>query len=316
MVALTKLNDHQTQHILLYGPPKSGKTIVAGMLAEHYNLKYISMEGGYNVLLENVPAEWQARIEVLDVKDTTDYPIAAETVPKLMELREFKVCTTHSKVNCPLCIKEGNELEVWDFSKFGVEDVVIFDSGTRLSASIMAHLMRTQPADAKNERDDYRKQGQLLDQFFSRIQNAPFHIIYITHENSVKMIDGSDKITPIAGTGNYSRNVAKFFDEVVYAGISNGKHFLASSTGYKANMITGGRASMELSKLDYPTLLPLFKPELFPELKKEILQGKPKAPNITGVDSTLGQGETAGQRLMRMKKEAEAKKATDAVVIK
>ena len=87
----------------------------------------------------------------------------------------------------------------------------------------------------------------------SEIQNAPYNVICITHEVSTELEDGKEKLVPVAGTRNFSRNTAKYFDTVIYCEIKNGKHIAASKSTYANNILTGDRLGVEVEnvQLDY-----------------------------------------------------------------
>jgi hypothetical protein len=72
------------------------------------------------------------------------------------------------------------------------------------------------------------------------------------------MEDGKKKLVPIAGTSQFSKTFAKFFDVVVYTEVVNKKHRAASSTTYSGSIVLGSRAGKVLETLDPPSLLPLF----------------------------------------------------------
>ena len=78
------------------------------------------------------------------------------------------------------------------------------------------------------------------------------------------MEDGKDKLVPTAGTRNFSRNAAKYFDEVIYCEVKNKKHIAGSSTLYNGNILTGSRTGSVLESQAEPSLIPIFKGEVKP----------------------------------------------------
>jgi hypothetical protein len=52
--------------------------------------------------------------------------------------------------------------------------------------------------------------------------------------------------------------VAKFFDEVIYARVVNGKHTFASSTKSDPGVLTGSRANVDLGKNPEANLIVLW----------------------------------------------------------
>jgi len=135
---------------------------------------------------------------------------------------------------------------------------VVFDSLTQLTNSAIAHITKTQPEDYKLNYDDWGNLGKLMDTFLSHVQQAPFHIVCISHETEVEMEDGKNKLVPTAGTRNFSRNTAKYFDEVCYCEVKNRKHVVGSSTIYSGNILTGSRSGSSLESAANPSLIPIF----------------------------------------------------------
>ena len=69
MAKLSTKQASRTHRVLVFGAPKTGKTQLAGALAEHFNLIWIDMENGHETLFK-FPQEWQERIEIIELKDT------------------------------------------------------------------------------------------------------------------------------------------------------------------------------------------------------------------------------------------------------
>src|SRR5690606_1377625 len=113
-------------------------------------------------------------------------------------------------------------------------------------ASATAHINKGQPDDRKFEFDDWAKLGALGDAFLSEIQAAPYDAVIISHEDMVETVDGKDKIVPVSGTRNKSRNTAKWFSDVIYANVNNKKHSFYSSTTYHNLIQTGSRSDLKL----------------------------------------------------------------------
>jgi len=264
MAKLTTVEQSPYKKVLLYGPPKSGKTEAAGKLAEKYNLVYVDMENGRDTLFK-LPKEWKDRIDVVRIPDTRDFPMAIETCLKIIRGADCDICWEHGKINCPRCTdiktkvpKEGTVISNVCMEKLSQADIIVFDSLTQLTNSIIANITKGKPDDYKLERDDWANAGKLMDIFLSCVQNWEKNILCISHEMPVEMNDGSEKIVPVAGTRNFSRNSAKYFGEVVYCEVSNKKHKLASSTTYRNNIVTGSRAGVALESKEVPSLLELF----------------------------------------------------------
>lgn len=254
---LTNKKISSTHRVLVFGAPKSGKTELVGALSASFNLLYFDLENGYATLLK-LPQEQQARIEIISVPDTKVFPIAIETMLKVITGNEVKICESHGKVSCQLCSKSESPTARICLNEVDDSTIVVVDSLTQLSNSAMNHLTKAQDDLYKPEWSDYRNQGQLLDKFLSQIQQAKFNVVCITHEVETEMEDGRKKLVPVCGTTSFSRNTAKYFDDVVYCEVKNRKHAFASSTTYAGNILTGSRSGMEIEKDSIPTLLRIF----------------------------------------------------------
>jgi len=279
----------KSRRILLYGPPKSGKTYLAGDLSKEFNLIWFDLENGIDTLLQ-LPEEQKDRIEVIALPDTRSFPIAIETMLKVIKGSRVQICEQHGKVSCSICSKAGATMTEVELSSLGLDTIVVVDSLTQLTNSAISHITKNQPDDYKMQHDDWGNLGKLMYTFLSHVQNAPFHIVCITHENEVEMVDGKDKIVPTAGTRNFSRNVAKYFDEVYYLQVKNGKHVVGSSTTFANNILTGSRGGHVLEKEGSPSLIPVFKGEVkLASAASEQAPGTPGQKALTNLQK-LAQG--------------------------
>ena len=266
MAKLTKMKASKTKRFLVYGPPKTGKTKLAGALAEKFNVLFFSLENGHDTLFQ-LPEEWQQRIEVIALPDTKSYPIAIETMLKVIKGGPVTICEEHGKVACPACAKlrsEGKDAPAVDVNLNELDDswVVIVDSLSQLTNSAISNITKGKPDDYKMQTDDWGNLGKLMDAFLSHVQAARYNIVCISHEEVVEMNDGKEKIVAKAGTRNFSRNSAKYFDEVIYCEVVNKKHVFGSSTAYKGSIVTGSRGNFSLEDSLDPKLLDFLHPEL------------------------------------------------------
>lgn len=238
------------QSVLIYGPPKAGKTTLASTLAmQGYNLIWLDFENGSQTLKLSVPREFQKQINLFRCEDTREKPNGIQTAIRLMSMRPQNICVEHGVVNCGVCVakKDPTLFETLDFSKLDTNTVVVFDSLTQLSDSAMANATKNLDDFAKLEFKHYDAQGNYLSMLLSAIQSARhFHRIVISHEAVVEMPDKSEKIVPVGGTKNFSKRVAKYFDHVIYARVHNAKHQYASSTGFNMKFLTGSRSNLAM----------------------------------------------------------------------
>ena len=264
-----KLNDYKpsaARKILVYGPPKTGKTDLVGGLAAIKKLWWFDLEDGVKTLLSSprMKPEWFGNIELFRIPDTQIFPVAIETMLKIIKGGKNEICHLHGMVACARCkvLGPGGGTAI-DVGAFTNDDVLVIDSGSQLSASAMNYIQRAiilkDNFEVKPDWDDYAKQGRILDRIFSILQQAPFHVVIITHENLVEMEDGKKKLVPIAGTSQFSKTFAKYFDTVAYTDIVNKKHKVATGTTYSSSIVMGCRYGTELEKMAEPSLLELFK---------------------------------------------------------
>ncbi len=297
MAKLSTKKASQTHRIIIYGAPKTGKSLLAAKLSEFYNLIWFDLENGHETLFQ-LPEKWQERIELIEIPDTRSYPIAIETCLKAVKV-PVSICEEHGKVSCMVCKKEVTRLcnttpqeqhqdvhedhftDV-DLAHLPSDSIVVFDSLTQLTNSAISHITKSQPDDYKLNYDDWAHLGKLLDIFCSHIQQAGYNVIVISHETEAETEGKKRTLVPVAGTRNFSRNVAKYFDHVIYAERKNKKHIFASSTTYSNTILTGSRTDTSLESWEEGSLLPIFKPEALINRKSTMAKPQKSTKAIGG----------------------------------
>ena len=254
---LTEKQAAVNKRVLIYGAPKTGKSLITGKLAEHYNLIWFDNEQGWDVLLQ-LPKEWQERINIISVPDSKVFPIAVETWLKLIKGNKTDICVQHGKVACALCKKDGKQFDSVQLELTPANTIVVFDSLTQLTNSMTSHITKDQPDDYKMQLDDWGNLKFLMDKFLSQVQAARYDIVCITHEEMVPMEDKKVRLVPSSGSSKSSMFTAKYFSDVVYAEVVNKVHRYGSSTDYSMTAITGSRSNAIMEKSTVPTLLDIF----------------------------------------------------------
>lgn len=246
-----------THRVLVYGAPKTGKSLLVGKLSEHYKINWFDCENGYSVL-QQLPIEQQERINLITVPDSRIYPIAAETWLYAIKGDAGTICNTHGKWNCQLCKKDGLPVTDVHLNTTQPDTINVFDSLTQFTNSIISHITKSMPDNYKLQLDDWGNLKVLVDKFLSQIQAARYNVVCITHEEQVPFEDGKFRLVPSSGSAKSSMNTAKYFDDVIYAEVKNKKHMFGSASTFGMNMVTGSRSGIEIEKAVTPSLLDIF----------------------------------------------------------
>lgn len=251
--------DWKPQRILVFGDSKTGKSTLAAQLAENYDLDWFDLENGHDVLFK-LPIPAQERINLFHIPDTKTWPIAIETITKIVKGEKVMICKMHGKGGCMICDKEKLPSEEFNLRvMYGQKRILVLDSGTQLGISALNRIIHGQPDTFKAGWEEYRTQGSMLDGVYSQIQQAWYNVIVICHTTQARMEDDQKtKLVPVSGTDNYSRNLAKFFDHVVYCDIGVGVHKFGSKTTYRPQILTGSRLDVVIESMDKPSLFPFF----------------------------------------------------------
>lgn len=252
-----------TQRVLIFGAPKSGKTQLAGGLSKKYKVLWFDLENGYSTLMK-LPEAQRENIELVRLPDTRSYPVAISTLLKVLRGGEHEICDAHGAIGCIKCRQAEAPTVKVNLSTLGADTVVVIDSLTQLTNSAIASITKNQPDDYKMEYDDWGNLGKLMDICLSHIQQAKYNVVCISHETEAEMEDGKMRIVPVAGTRNFSRNTAKYFDHVVYCEVKNKKHIAASGTDYSSNILTGSRSGARLEGAPEASLDAIFSGTVLP----------------------------------------------------
>ena len=288
MAKLINKKASATKRVIVYGASFAGKSLLVGKLAEHFNLIWVDLEAGHGVL-HQLPEAYRAKIEIIDLPDTRSYPIAIETVLKIVK-GAVDVCEEHGKVGCMLCKKaaityakqmeEDHSLEPREYTthvdvnSMDGNSILVIDTLTQLSNSAISNITKNQPDDYKLNYDDWGNLGKLLDTVLSHVQQARYNVVVISHENEVTTEGKKTTLAPTGGTRNFSRNITKYFTDVVYLERKNKKHTCISTTTSSTSVIAGSQSGVDLSLGGEPSLRPLFKPELAPKVAAEVTKAK------------------------------------------
>lgn len=275
--SLLEVGVNEVEHTIVYGEPKSGKTTLAGLLAEFFNVLWFDGDKGLSALTNQLPKELLQRIRPIRIPDDTDWPIMANTMLKVVTGRLTQVCHEHGIVDCTVCKTGGKLIIPVELNKLPKNWVVVMDSQTQFYASVLAYAYYK---DAKKEfgsgvpndykgNFDYRGYAyQMCDKFGNYMKDLKCQFVSISHETENEMEDGSKKLTPIAGSKNISSQYGKWFSSMIYAKKANFKHNFFSSSLYSGTVQTGTRSGVAIEKKTVPSLLHIFRPQEAEQLLK------------------------------------------------
>lgn len=253
---LNEYEEVQRHKVCLYGPPKSGKTAAAGELAgEGFKLWWFDFENGVKTLRnpEILKPEFRKNVSLFNIPDHRAYPIAIQTLRELFKGGNKKFCFTHGKNQCSLCAKnpDAKWSEEINLANFTDKDILVVDSWTQVSLSA-GNQVTLKAWEKDNEYkmtfDDYRAQGMWQDEILSKFQVSNLNILVLNHEVDVEKSESKEKIVPQAGTRNFSKTFAKYFDEIIFMQVLNKKHSIYSATTWDNAHLTGGRSGIKLEE--------------------------------------------------------------------
>lgn len=247
----------ENHSVLIYGPPKAGKTRLVGTAAkikEVNNIYWFDTEKGISTLLRmGLSKEELAKVVLFSLPDTRDNPVACTTLLRALTSKmPVKICEKHGKIDCADCSKKMAPTQSFCLANCTHNDLVVIDSGSQLGDSALNLACLGTEVDYKATFDDFGKAGKYLGDMLSVIQQChTTNFVVVTHElvdtdeiNNVKR----DRIYPLMGTRNFCRKVAKYFGTVAYVHLKAGKHSGGSGSTYKLDTLTGSRINALLEK--------------------------------------------------------------------
>lgn len=252
------------QSLLIYGPPKVGKTELAGTIVKlptAERIFWFDLENGADTLVDmyhrgKITLEQMEKVILIRVPDVRDSPIAMETLLKAICTRQaVDICEEHGRVNCAECKKTGGTTVKFDHKSLGPNDWIVIDSLSQAATSALNMACLGKGQDYKPGWDEYGLQGKWISDLLTTIQAAPHcNFICITHVQILEDADGKDIYTPLCGTKSFSSGVAKFFGTVIYCEMKMKQHKAGSSTTYNVQTQTGSRLGIALEKEKEPDL--------------------------------------------------------------
>lgn len=246
--------------ILIYGPPKTGKSrlvATAAQIPEIKKIYWIDIENGSEVITNmGLTEEELSKFIIFKIPDTRDEPRAIETVLKMFTSKlPIKVCDDHGIVNCDICAKANRPMETFSLKDCKHDELVVLDSGSQLGVSALNASCLGKGDKYKPQFEDWGNVGKWLSDALLIIQQAQFtNMVVITHELLTEGEDKVERIYPLMGTKAFSANVGRYFGTVAYTLFRLGKHAAASSSTFKPSLVTGSRIGATLEKSASPSM--------------------------------------------------------------
>lgn len=272
-ISRAELDDVSGHSILVYGPPKAGKSALAATIAESSivdRVFYFDNENSWEVLLwmmaeGKLSNEAAAKINVIRIVDSKDDPYAIDTMIKCLNSVRAPVWlnTSDGKVLPKKSTEPEEHIIEFQMSKLTKRDVVIIDSLSQLGDSALAATCKSQSSDYKPGWDEYLLQGKWLGDCLSIVQQAKYcNFVAVTHEILLPDQDGVERFFPMCGTKAFCYKVAKYFGTVVSVGTKMRKHIAGSSSVYSDKKLTGSRRGLRLEDMKEASLSPLLELKL------------------------------------------------------
>ena len=270
--------DLDVEHVQIFGGPGTGKTTLAGLMAEFFHILWFDGDKGLKALQSNLPQELLKRIIPIRIPDNTQYPIFVATMLRVITGRQVDICIEHGIVGCGVCKAASAQQITVALNKLPKNWIVVMDSMTQFKASCIAQIMHKlgmlEMGDTDdNARFDWQNNGwsmlsNRIEKFGNYIKDLECDFISISHETMAQQEDKSNKLVATAGSDPSSRSFAKYFGTQVYSQIVNNRHHFASSSTYANNIQTKSRANVALEKMKVPSLIHVFRPKEAEELLK------------------------------------------------
>lgn len=265
-----------TMSLLIYGPPRTGKTKLAISIAripEVTSVDVFDLENGSDTIITAAREgyfneEERKKINIFKVTDMPEHPVAMETILKcIVEPKERKLCALHSRVDCATCKKDTTaQWFTFDLTKKKNTDWVIIDTGSQFGTSCHNYATRGMSYDTKPSFDEWGMQSRMIEDFRCVMQAAPYcNFIVICHElmldkddgevknqlaSPAKVQDVMGKIYPLCGSRASSIRFGGAFGTVIYMEKKVRQHAAGSSSTYKSDVITGSRIGMKIEDVE------------------------------------------------------------------
>lgn len=263
MAKYTDIEDRESNHVLIYGEPKVGKSTLTSLLAEHFKLLWISCDNGHGVL-KKLSKEAKERIDIVILPDTPDFPVAVSSLLRITSGTAVEICDAHGERDCGTCKKAGSSFTRVCLNELGLDTIVVIDNLSRVSDSAVNFIIKRESKNKdgmdgyKLDYGDWANANMLIGKICSNIEQARWNCVAIAHTVESEQEDGTKRVVPKLTTRDFSIRAAGFFDHVVYCQVKNKSHKFGSATTFDMNAVAGSRTDVAIENLGAPTLKPFF----------------------------------------------------------
>ncbi len=283
--SLVETSVDEVDHVIIYGASGTGKTTLAGLLAEFFHILWFDGDKGMTALIHNLPVELVSRIHPIKIPDTPLNPIMVSTMLRAITGRQTEICLAHGIVSCPMCISNTAKKVTVAINTLPKNWVVIMDSQSQFVASALAlSYYKVNPQMIGKESDEYWRgvkdemfaywggARNVVEKFGSYVKDLRCQFIAISHELFITEGTGVNErvksIVPIAGSEAASVNYARYYGTEIHAKLMNYQHKFISSTTYSLTEQAKSRSNIKLEEKKVPSLIHIFRPKEAEELLK------------------------------------------------
>jgi hypothetical protein len=184
---ITNKNEAHIEPIrmLIYGAPKTRKTMWAGTAGETHRVTLLDGENGAGIL-NVLPETTRANIQRIPLAGKPMAPALVMFCSLLFKLQKFLWSITEERLIEPQHANSGHHYINVNLQLLTTDDVLIIDSWTKIAADSGLQYMIDRNIDPfsgkKKEFDFYSFQDLVLDAIMASFNCLPCHLIVIGHE--------------------------------------------------------------------------------------------------------------------------------------
>lgn len=220
-------NFNQYPKLLIYGPPKAGKTTsaITGLLNAGLKVLYLNLETNTDGLMEHAD---NPNLIVMQLTERAGSQYKA--INAMLKTSIIPICSAHNMYECPTCDPK-NVAGFWGASLRAPKGaVVVIDTVTQILLSIRNAIVAENPQyesftidtgkNAKVDTSLYTMFARKLEAIIGELVTQPYPMLFLAHSHNTKNIfesDASDSFVPLLGSGTSSAslNLARNFAAVI-----------------------------------------------------------------------------------------------------